>query len=416
MKGCPLTTVLRALAVLLALVLTVRGQGNSEPSPAADALYATPEMYGAIGDDDGDDTVALQQLFSERHGKVIFIPAREYLVSDTIVIPPIGGIRVQGVASSVGRRMPPKVRGHVSSLVWIGGPDKPIIEYRGSGLVWDSVALFGRRSEADEVRAAIGFLVHKVGKGVGTGKALFRQINIFDCDTGFQVGLSEGEHNCDNLIFNWFNVGDCDVGYRVKNNMGMDHSFQFARSYGCKTFFYFERGGSIYVHAAGIHHPANKELLRLGWAGKNNAQYYFSNIKFDAQLTDFKFVTMEQPIPAFITMDNLKRSFHYERDEETGGMRIHSRYALEKLFHLKGNAKLIIRNSNGLLTPGSFYGESGLPENDENEKVATPLILIENSLLNAEAADLLHPDSNQNTRLRVRNCFDYYGRWVDYER
>jgi hypothetical protein len=398
---------------LLALMVLGTGAWGAEPySP-----YATPEMYGAKGDDQGDDTEALKKLFSEKHGTIIFIPAKEYRISDTIVIPKRCGAHVQGVASGVqylGQRR--GLLGNMSRLVWVGPAGKPMVEYHGSGLVWDGVALFGKPSEESKTRASIGFLVHKTGKGLGTGKALFNQISIFECDTGFQVGTTEGEGNCDNLIFSFFNVGACDVGYRVKNNMGMDHSFLYARSFGCKTFFYFERGGSVYVHSAGVHHPANTELLRLGLAGKNNAQYSFSNIKFDAQLTNFRFVIMEQPMPAFISLTNLKRSFHYERDKKIGANRVHSKYDLTGTFDLKGNAKLLIRNSSGIITKGCVRAVSGRPENARNAKPVTPLVLIDGCQISTTPDEILHPDSDTSTRLRVLNCFDAQGNWFEDKR
>jgi hypothetical protein len=401
------------MTCMLALAGLCLGLAAAEPTVA----YATPEMYGAKGDDGKDDTEALKKLFSEKHGKTIFIPAKEYLISDTVVLPKRSGMRVQGVSSGVQYLGQKKgLMGNMSRLVWIGGKDKPMVEYRGSGLIWDGVALHGKRSHETKERASIGFLVHKVSRGIGTGKALFNQISIFHCDTGFQVGTREGEGNCDLLIFNFFNVGACDVGYRVKNNMGMDHSFVFARSYGCKTFFYFERGGSIYVHSAGVHHPDNKELLRIGWAGKNNAKYTFGNLKFDAQLTEFRFVTMEQPIPAFITLTNLKRSFHYEKDKETGKHRVHSKYDRTGTFVLQGNAKLLIKNCSGVITKHCILATSGLPENNKAEDPATPLVLIENSEVSGDPNELLHPDSDKSTRLRVLNCFGYSGNWVEDKR
>ncbi len=265
------TLALMTLLVLVHHLSPLHAQAPEGVPP--ESTWVTPETFGATGNDDIDDTEALQELFLGEHGKTIFIPAKEYLVSDTLLLPKRNGLRVQGVASGVQFVESDKnLMGTISRLVWIGKPGKPMVEYRGSGLVWDGVALYGKRRLKDKTRASIGFLVHKVGKGLGTGKAHFRQINIYHCDVGFQVGTTPGEGNCDNLIFDFFNVGACDTGYLVKNHMGMDHSLKYARGYGCKTVCHVERGAALYVHSAGVQHPANKVLLRSGWAGKNNAQ------------------------------------------------------------------------------------------------------------------------------------------------
>ncbi len=121
---------------------------------------------------------------------------------------------------------------------------------------------------------------------------------------------------------------------------------------------------------------------------------------------------MDEPIPAFITLNNLKRSFHYAVDPDTGKRGFHPDYHLTGTFQLKGNTKLLIKNSNGIVTKGCFLAETGHPEGDENEPQATPLILVQDNLVHGAANELLHPDSHKDTTLRVLNCFDYRGEWI----
>lgn len=58
---------------------------------AVEEKYSTPQMYGAKGDGVSDDTEAFQAMIAE--GKKIFIPAGDYLISDTLNC---NGLNIEG--------------------------------------------------------------------------------------------------------------------------------------------------------------------------------------------------------------------------------------------------------------------------------------------------------------------------------
>jgi hypothetical protein len=92
-----------------------RIEAGYEATHAAVAkLHVTPEMFGAIGDGESDDTAAIQKCIdaaAEKGGEV-FIPAGTYVISDTIEI----SNRVN---------------------IFGAGKSKTIIKYTGSGYLFD---------------------------------------------------------------------------------------------------------------------------------------------------------------------------------------------------------------------------------------------------------------------------------------
>lgn len=54
----------------------------NETHKAVAELHVTPQMYGAIGDGESDDTEAFKSMIAE--GKKLFIPAGDYLITDTL--------------------------------------------------------------------------------------------------------------------------------------------------------------------------------------------------------------------------------------------------------------------------------------------------------------------------------------------
>lgn len=356
--------------------------------------YVTPETYGAVGDDKKDDTEAIQKLFAERHGKVIVIPGKRYLISDTIVIPKRAGFHVIGAGFNAGGINPRhSMMGNASRLVWIGPDDRPMVVSHGRGLIWNGVELHGRpwyRNEPERPRAKIGFLVAKQGRGIGVGKQFFPAMAIYECENGFQAGTTEGEHNCDNLIFGYLSLGNCTYGFRTRNHMAMDLHFQYVKGGGkMDALFYFERGGAAHIQGLGMHSRGVKTLMKIGWNGRNNGFFSINNAKIDAQASELKMIEMEQPCPSVITISKLKRSWLDKRPTE-----------FEGIFDLKGSAVLTIRDSQHVVGPQSFVTS---PDNNGN----VPNVILDRCDLPAGTTpeSLRHPKSKGDWHFAIRNCY-----------
>lgn len=67
--------------------------------------YATPQMFGAVGDGMADDTVSVQRALDALDGNapVLYFPAGNYLVSADLVVPSNVTLRGQGQASMITR-------------------------------------------------------------------------------------------------------------------------------------------------------------------------------------------------------------------------------------------------------------------------------------------------------------------------
>ncbi|MCF7854065.1 MAG: glycoside hydrolase family 55 protein [Candidatus Pacebacteria bacterium] len=359
-----------------------------------DQPYVTPEMYGAVGNDiSTDDTEAIQRLFSEKHGKLILFPGKDYHISETITIPKRIGCHVMGAGFHSGGkiRRGHGLMGNLSRLVWIGSSDAPMVVYHGSGLIWNGVELCGRPPEQETAKKAkIGFLVAKSGKGIGTGKMWFPALSINNCETGFQAGTHERMHNCDNLIFGYLALSNCTYGFRTRNHMAMDIHFSFVKAGGTMdTLFYFERGGAMHVNGLGLHSANIGTMLRIGWVGRNNGFFSLNNVKIDAVARNLKLIDMEQPCPAVITVTNLKRSWNDPRPTD-----------FSRAYTLKGPAVLAIRDSRHIVGAQCFVTS---PDAEGN----VPNVLLDHCDLPAEldSEDLHHPDSSGKWYFKTRDCY-----------
>lgn len=369
--------------------------------PVGDRPYVTPEDYGAIGDDGKDDTEGIRKLFAERHGKIILFPGKEYHISDTIEIPKRAGFHVIGGGfNSAGIGPRHSMMGNATRIVWIGGPDKPMIVMHGRGLIWNGVELHGRawsKGESTLPRAKIGFLVENSGQGkkrdgIGVGKLWFPALSITDCENGFQAGTEAGEHNCDNLVFGYLTLGNCTYGFRTRNHMAMDIHIHYVKGGGTmEALFYFEHGGAAHIQGMGMHSKGVKTLVKIGSCGVNNGFFSINNVKIDAQAGNLKIIQMESPSPAVVTIDKLKRS---------GGRNM--RPNMSAIYELKGSAVLTIRDSQQVVGPESFLTEA-------DKQGSVPNVLLDRCDMPAglTAAQLHHPDSKGGWNFAAKNCYAF---------
>jgi len=142
----------------LTCVLAVVGEAAEAPRPSAETngaptasasrqLWVTPEDFGAVGNDDRDDSDAFDALARALKSDVaVLLPARRYLLSRTWELPYVQGGRVMGLGGLAHDDMKlfHPLHGPGAELVWIGKQGGTMVHVSGTNLVWDSVALYGR--------------------------------------------------------------------------------------------------------------------------------------------------------------------------------------------------------------------------------------------------------------------------------
>ena len=158
-------------------------------------FFVYPEMFGAVGDNSTDDSVALQDTidYAEEKGAVILLPFKSYAFGTELDIP--SGCTIQGV------------RGRFS---WQDGFYGSRLRYTGSGNALNLTAATGMRYKITLEDFSLQGAGTSIMNGVGTGiyaKAVsefwFRDLDIRGFETGiYGYDLSIGEITSSDISWN----------------------------------------------------------------------------------------------------------------------------------------------------------------------------------------------------------------------
>ncbi|MEN1680868.1 MAG: hypothetical protein AAGJ46_14870 [Planctomycetota bacterium] len=241
--------------------------------------------HGATPDRDAAPVINEGLRTQPEHGLPVYIPSGRWGIASTILLPKVDGGALIGVGMA--GTSSNAFRGLGTILEWYGEPDTPMMELRGVRWRIENLSLrgipFGRQGE----RAAIGLLVTKTGRGLGTGKSEFRNLMLEELQVGVQCGLEPNENNNDLLGFHRLVIGDCGIGYRSVNSQAMSHMIDRLEVRETPVAFRFEGGGMLHVRNVFTVSTTLLEIARndppQASPGRNNAMFTFEDLKVDAQ-------------------------------------------------------------------------------------------------------------------------------------
>jgi len=375
---------------LCLLPFAVYGQAR----PLAEALRGvcvTPEDFGAIGNDGQDDSDAFDELAKALAGDAaVLIPAKRYHISRTWKLPYVQGGRVMGMGGLAHHdiKLGHPLHGAGAEIAWIGEAGGTMVHVPGVNLVWDSVALYGRK------KADVGLLILKPTdrRGLGTGKHTFRGLSVQGCKVGLRLG--QGGHNVDSCIFEYIYTEQCDVGVLLDADMAMGHYFTYLHVRHCPVAVWVRRGGDLVIRgglntSTGTFLKIGDEAPRIN-PGRNNGMILVEGIKTDAQNKQMHWLeVVKGDCP--ITFNNCHQA--WTQDGST----------YPRKWTLRGGVKLTIRDSSNLFGLKSFVLEP-------RGKSQKPNVLLDRCRVDfgRAPADWIESDKG-HWRVRVRDCFRWDG-------
>ena len=271
-----------------------------------------------------DSSVPLNQYFSQENKNIGPLEVDGvYYLKDTVDLSNRDGVAIVGTGINQYR---PEYNVHFisnsSRFVWTGGENKPMFVYKGIGLYWRGVSLWGQRrlyknSPPLGPKAAIGLLCIKGEKGAGSGKYTIPQIAVHYCKTGLQWGLTEADGNADTTEIGFFYTRGCDYGMRIKHHMGLAyHINHYFCSY-TDTCIRFDHGGRLKVDMFSVMSPST--MLSLGKIKTGGGSYHLGGLVIDTGAVEgeiqdsegniirekghYKIVVMDQHSPVHVTVE-----------------------------------------------------------------------------------------------------------------
>lgn len=365
-----------------------QANGDGPPTGVSPVrAWVTPEDFGAVGNDDQDDSPAFAALAGAfKRGVAVLVPPRRYLLSRTWELPYVQGGRIMGLGGLAHDDMKlfHPLHGPAAELVWIGKKGGTMVRVAGTNLVWDSVALFGRGT------AGTGLLVLKPEnrRGLGTGKHVFRGVSVNGCTVGIRLG--DGGTNVDSSLFGYTYVEHCRVGVLLDADMAMGHYFTYLHVRHCPVAMWVRRGGDVVIR--GGLNTSTGTFLKVGDEqphvnpGRNNGMILVEGIKTDAQNRLLEWLDVVKADCA-ITFQNCHQAW------------IRDGHAYPRKWVLRGAVKLTLRDCLNVFGEKSFVLQA-------QGETAKPNVLLERCRVDFGRRPQDWIDSSTGCRrFRVRDCY-----------
>jgi hypothetical protein len=244
---------------------------------------------GANGNNNFDNWSVLQGLINDGEDSFYFPPGR-FKINKTLVFPRKTGYHIIG--AGISSRFSSSQPG--SAITWGGASlptpdlDGPMVEYGGTGIIWDGVALWGKRLTTDSPVALGLRICNSCSSSSGlseSGKAWFKAMCIEDCLTAIKA---EGTTPADSCAFGYFQPRNCGVAVELDGTGTTMFTFRFVLPTGTptvsRTIFKVTQGGRIYV--AAINMLGNGTILDVQNGDDNDAFYHINGLKVDGNSTD----------------------------------------------------------------------------------------------------------------------------------
>ena len=244
--------------------------------------------FGARGDGAEDDTVAFRRALAVagtgKAGGALYIPAGRYIISDTLRIEKVRGLKIFGDGAS-GLQPPgrpfPNDRNCSTNLIWKGKPGGTLLEMHGSGgISLRDLTLCGT-GEPNRNAAGAGILLHmRHENGFGQMINTIADVGFMFADVGVRMADSPGEYTCSDMQVANTVLRGLKTGFQVVNDQGVDFTFTFLFCNDVNTVLDFQRGGNLLVNSAQM---TNCDLfLNIAGGGRNAGVFLLQNVRQEA--------------------------------------------------------------------------------------------------------------------------------------
>jgi len=310
-------------AAVLAAALTACTGAMADDGPR----YLNVRWFGAIGDGVTDDRAAIQAALDaadtvglrstedcDPRGAIVFFPEGVYRVTSTLSLNTSVSIELMGVGipaadvrsggqtasfSSVAPYLCPLPEN--TPAVYINGPTTAIVaDFSSNGPLFSftgqvghkmrDMALFGcpAHEGASTPRTHCTALIQTGSSGWGNTANYYSNLLFWDAQMGVSLGLSSGDVNNSEIVFDRINAGLVDTVFQPQTPQALNLVFRMIAATSCKTVFDFDNGGNgggnVSVDTASFTScggTCEHEWMIKTCGYDNNGVYRFSNIRWE---------------------------------------------------------------------------------------------------------------------------------------
>jgi hypothetical protein len=342
------------------------------------------------GDGSNDDSDGLQELITDAEGALYFPPG-QYRITKTLVFPPKTGYHIIG--TGMVSKENPGNRAMDAAIVWDPEPATAgtIIEYQGTGLVWNGLALWGRPHNTTQTRAAIGLKIAKPLAGtLDTGNMWLPAIRIDDCETGVYAFGALSAASC---AFGYAFMRGCETCFHLDGANATIFTFRYIHPLSSKKVFIVEAAGRIYVHAINIV-EGPETILRVNGGTEGNSFFHIGGLKMDSGNPGFRLVDTDDETD---TLTHIRfTDAHFTGDQNNVvDVRIDRR---------GGNGQTVLEfvGCKGVANGGKVLA-SNVQINGGSASTPSRLIVRDSELALRSVVELIDPSSQHYTENRLKN-------------
>jgi hypothetical protein len=233
----------------------------------------------------------------------LYFPPGRYRITQTLKFPNQTGHHLVGCGMA--QRAPCDIptyetsnRGMRSVILWDGPIGGTMIEYTGTGLVWDGLTLWGSYATGDpncpvpqdNPRAGIGIKITTPATGslLNAGKIWFPAIMIDNCGTGIYADGSSGGLSADSCAFGYGNFRLCGTCVRLDGAGATTFTFEYTMPQLCEVMFHVTGGGRVYVQSLNLLlNPTGGTILDVSGGDLTNSFFHINGLTGDGRTADY---------------------------------------------------------------------------------------------------------------------------------
>jgi hypothetical protein len=164
-----------------------------------------------------------------------------------------------------------------------------MIEYRGSGLIWDGLSLWGKKEPppGTGARANIGIKIVQPSSGpITTGKIWAPSIMIDDCFTAI---YADGRtRSADSCAFGYAWIRSCETCFHLDGANATMFTFGYVHPLISTTVFKVTGGGRIYVQSLNVLTQfTTGTILDVSGGDIPNGFFHINGVTGDGNITDY---------------------------------------------------------------------------------------------------------------------------------
>jgi hypothetical protein len=228
---------------------------------------------------------AINQACDRNNLGDVILDVGKFYIKDTINIPNTTGFALIGQGQM---HADTRITGHwgsVTELIWIGEPNKPMINLIGSSAATiKDMTLYGRSQYLSGPQTSS--LIHcKPQDGFDNSNHQFENLTFIDSDIGIRMGDVQFNPNCADCVYTKLSFLHCNTAFKTENDQSVNHHFRMINADSCKSVIWAKYGGNINVFGGSFTACGGSGLddwiIRIDHAAQNNAVSSFNNIRFE---------------------------------------------------------------------------------------------------------------------------------------